>query len=290
MSNNEGIQLKRLFDVSNVAKSTYHYSLTHNVIEKKDEVIVQALMKLPEEQLRQGTKHKMSFLKDMGIEVKYKRLLRICNKYGFLSKIRRLRYPKGYYAKHKQELKETVVDNILNREFKCDKVLTKLCTDITYIKVKGGWLFLSVIIDLCNREIVSYAVSKTIDTAIAIETARKLKVKYPELSGCLLHSDQGCTYTSKAFHNFVIENNFIRSMSRKGNCHDNAIVENFFGTFKNESIYKQTLKNGKLTYAEMEKVIDEYIDYYNNRRIQERIGFKTPVEYRKELVAHNVVL
>ena len=202
MSNNEGIQLKRLFDVSNVAKSTYHYSLTHNVIEKKDEVIVQALMKLPEEQLRQGIKHKMSFLKDMGIEVKYKRLLRICNKYVFLSKIRKLRYPKGYYTKHKQELKETVVDNILNREFKCDKVLTKLCTDITYIKVKGGWLFLSVIIDLCNREIVSYAVSKTIDTAIAIETARKLKVKYPELSGCLLHSDQGCTYTSKAFHNF----------------------------------------------------------------------------------------
>ena len=108
----------------------------------------------------------MSFLKDMGIEVKYKRLLRICNKYGFLSNIK------------------------------------KLCTNITYIKVKGGWLFLSVIIDLYNREIVSYAVSKTIDTAIAIETARKLKVKYPELSGCLLHSDQGCTYTSKAFHNF----------------------------------------------------------------------------------------
>ena len=79
-------------------------------------------------------------------------------------------------------------------------------------------------------------------------------------------------------------------MSMKGNCHDNAIVENFFGTFKNESIYKQTLKNGKLTYAEMEKVIDEYIDYYNNRKIQERIGFKTPVEYKKELVAHNVVL
>ncbi|MGP1439036.1 MAG: IS3 family transposase [Treponema sp.] len=73
-------------------------------------------------------------------------------------------------------------------------------------------------------------------------------------------------------------------MSRKGNCYDNAIVENFFGTFKSESIYKKTLKNGKLTYEQMEKMIDEYIEYYNNRHRQERIGFKSSVEYRKELI------
>jgi len=71
-------------------------------------------------------------------------------------------------------------------------------------------------------------------------------------------------------------------MSRKGNYHDNAIVENFFGTLKNESIYKKTLKNGKLTYKEMQKIIDEYIEYYNNRRIQERLGFRSPVDFRKE--------
>ena len=71
-------------------------------------------------------------------------------------------------------------------------------------------------------------------------------------------------------------------MSRRGNCHDNAIVENFFGTLKNESIYKKTLKNGKLTYKEMQKIIDEYIEYYNNRRIQERLGFRGPVDFRKE--------
>ena len=109
-----------------------------------------------------------------------------------------------------------------HREFECDKLLTKLCTDITYVKIK--------------------AVSKTIDTALAIETVRKLRAKYGDLNDCLLHSDQGCTYTSNTFDNFVRENNFIRSMSRRGNCHDNAIVENFFGTLKNESIYKKTLK------------------------------------------------
>ena len=281
-SKNEGIQLKLLFSVSDVAKSSYHYSLKHNVIEEKDMIIVEALNKLSEEQLKRGTKHKRKFLEDMGIKIGYKRLWRICHRYGFLSDIRILKHPKNYYAQHKMEVKNTTVNNILNREFECDKLLTKLCTDITYVKIKDGWLFLSVIIDLCNREIVSYAVSNTIDTALAIETVRKLKAKYGDLNDCLLHSDQGCTYTSNTFDNFVRENNFIRSMSRRGNCHDNAIVENFFGTLKNESIYKKTLKNGKLTYKEMQKMIEEYIEYYNNRRIQERLGFKSPVDFRKE--------
>ena len=261
--------------------------ITYRIIQlkKKDEVIIQALMTLSEEQLMRGTKNKMDSLKDIGIKISYKRLWRICNKYGFLSDIRKRRYPKDYYPKHKQELKDSVVDNILNREFECNKPLTKLCTDITYINIKGGkWLFLNVIIGLCTREIVSYCVSKSIDTKLAIDTVKKLKMKYCDINGCLLHSDQGCTYTSKEFHKFIIENNFIRSMSRKGNCHDNAIVENFFGTFKSESIYKETLKNGMLTYSEMEKVIDEYIEYYNNRRKQERISFKTPLKYRKELI------
>lgn len=285
ISNEKGFQVNRLCAVSNVAKSSYYHYLSHNTIEKKDEVIIQALMTLSKEQLMRGTKNKMDSLKDIGIKISYKRLWRICNKYGFLSDIRKRRYPKDYYPKHKQELKDSVVDNILNREFECNKPLTKLCTDITYIKIKGGkWLFLSVIIDLCTREIVSYCVSKSIDTKLAIDTVKKLKMKYCDINGCLLHSDQGCTYTSKEFHKFIIENNFIRSMSRKGNCHDNAIVENFFGTFKSESIYKETLKNGMLTYSEMEKVIDEYIEYYNNRRKQERISFKTPLEYRKELI------
>lgn len=285
ISNEKGFQVNRLCAVSNVAKSSYYHYLSHNTIEKKDEVIIQALMTLSKEQLMRGTKNKMDSLKDIGIKISYKRLWRICNKYGFLSDIRKRKYPKDYYPKHKQELKDSVVDNILNREFECNKPLTKLCTDITYIKIKGGkWLFLSVIIDLCTREIVSYCVSKSIDTKLAIDTVKKLKMKYCDINGCLLHSDQGCTYTSKEFHKFIIENNFIRSMSRKGNCHDNAIVENFFGTFKSESIYKETLKNGMLTYSEMEKVIDEYIEYYNNRRKQERISFKTPLEYRKELI------
>ena len=285
ISNEKGFQVNRLCAVSNVAKSSYYHYLSHNTIEKKDEVIIQALMTLSKEQLMRGTKNKMDSLKDIGIKISYKRLWRICNKYGFLSDIRKRKYPKDYYPKHKQELKDSVVDNILNREFECNKPLTKLCTDITYIKIKGGkCLFLSVIIDLCTREIVSYCVSKSIDTKLAIDTVKKLKMKYCDINGCLLHSDQGCTYTSKEFHKFIIENNFIRSMSRKGNCHDNAIVENFFGTFKSESIYKETLKNGMLTYSEMEKVIDEYIEYYNNRRKQERISFKTPLEYRKELI------
>ncbi|MGP1439037.1 MAG: DDE-type integrase/transposase/recombinase [Treponema sp.] len=186
VSNEKGHEVNRLCNISKVAKSSYYHYLSHNVIEEKDKVIVEALMKLPKEQLMKGTKDKVISLKGMGIEISYKHLWRICNKYGFLSEVRQKRYPKDYYAKHKEELKETVADNILNREFNCDKPLTKLCTDITYVKVKGGWLFLSVIIDLCTREIVSYCVSKTINTKLTIDTVKKLKMKYPDIDGCYI--------------------------------------------------------------------------------------------------------
>ena len=133
--------------------------------------------------------------------------------------------------------------------------------------------------------------SKKVDTYLVIESIKKLKATYSSIGGCLLHSDRGATYTSKEFFAFVKMSGCKQSMSRKGNCYDNAIVENFFGTFKNESIYKDTLKNGKLEYKEMEKVIVEFIDYYNNRRTQKGLAFMSPYDFKIDILKNteNVV-
>lgn len=264
-----------------ITRSSYYYSLSHNAIKERDKKIVEAIKNLPGEQRIRGTEQKVIFLGKQGIKVSYKRLWRICHENGLLSHIRKRKHPKNYYASHKEEMKHTVSENILNRNFKSEKPLKKMCTDITYIKVKRGWLYLSVIIDLYNREIISFVCSNSVDTKLALDTVANLKKLYHHVEEeCILHSDQGATYTSKEFHNFIIDNGFIQSMSRKGNCHDNAVVENFFGTLKSEIEYEEILKNGTFSYTKMEKLIAEFIKYYNARRIQKLLGFKSPIEYR----------
>ncbi|TYT78674.1 DDE-type integrase/transposase/recombinase [Treponema phagedenis] len=99
----------------------------------------------------------------------------------------------------------------------------------------------------------------------------------------LLHSDQGTTYTSHAYREKLTELGMIQSMSRRGNCWDNACIENFFGTIKCESGYYDTLKNGLLTYKQMEELIGKYIEFFNNERIQKKLGWKSPVDFRTQV-------
>ncbi|QEK02947.1 IS3 family transposase [Treponema phagedenis] len=171
---------------------------------------------------------------------------------------------------------------MLNREFVATTFLSKLVTDISYFRVKGGWLYLSPILDLYNREIVAYACSRHVDAQLAVDTVTHRAEKY-SLEGVLLHSDQGATYTSHAYREKLTELGMIQSMSRRGNCWDNACIENFFGTIKCESGYYDTLKNGLLTYKQMEELIGKYIEFFNNERIQKKLGWKSPVDFRTQV-------
>ena len=284
-SEQQGQNVMRLCQHANIPRSSYYSFFKHNKIEQRDKVIYEAILQLPEKDAKRGYRIKAKLLKNSGMDVSNKQMWRICNKFGLLSTIRKRKHPKDYYVKHRDVLKETVVENILKRQFKSSQPLKKLCTDITYVKVKNGWLFLSVIIDLCTKEIVSYICSRRIDAKLVTDTVQKLKEVYPDIKNCILHSDQGTTYTSVEFKQILKESGFVQSMSRKGNCYDNAIVENFFGTFKNESIYKETLKKGKLKYKEMKLLITEFIDYYNNKRIQEGLEFLSPSDFKIKTIA-----
>lgn len=283
-SETQGQPVIRLCHHAKMSKSSYYSFFKHNKVEQRDNNIYEAILQLSEKEMERGYKIKTQLLKKAGLDVSDKQVLRVCKKYNLLSKIRKRKHPKDYYAKHREVLKETVAENILNRQFKSCQPLKKLCTDITYVKVKKGWLFLSVIIDLCTREIVSYVCSRHVDVKLVTDTMKKLKDVYPDIKDCILHSDQGATYTSLEFKRILKESGFVQSMSRKGNCYDNAIVENFFGTFKNESIYKETLKEDKLKYNEMKLLITDFIDYYNNKRIQKELGFLSPSDFKIKII------
>ena len=169
--------------------------------------------------------------------------------------------------------------NILNRNFSSDVPMKKLVTDITYLPTKEGWCYLNAILDLFNREIISYRISKSMTLGFVLETVKDISNE-SFCDGTLLHSDQGFSYTNPAFRKLLYNLNLIQSISRKGNCWDNACMENFFGILKSElNIPKRSPKNLK-SFQDMRASIDQYIFWYNNERIQKKLGYTSPIQYR----------
>lgn len=170
----------------------------------------------------------------------------------------------------------TVAPNVLKRVFKSERPDQKWATDVTEFKVKDQKLYLSPIIDLFNGEIVSYNLSQSANfkqVTDMLKTAfRKLDCK----TDLILHSDQGWQYQMKAYQHMLKGKGITQSMSRKGNCLDNAIIENFFGTIKSELFYLKKYDS----VQQLSKEIKQYITYYNNDRIRINLNGMSPVQYR----------
>jgi len=199
-----------------------------------------------------------------------KTILRIMKKYGLLSEIRRRRKWKQMGQQlHKYE-------NLLNREFHADKPNHKWVTDISYIRTGQGVLYLSIIRDLFDNSIVAYKTATNQTVNLVLDTIRQAMQKEKEVAAELqLHSDQGSQYTSQAYFDLTKEYGITPSMSRRGNCYDNALAENFFSIIKTECLYRQIPS----TFKEARELIDNYIYFYNNQRIQLKTGV-TPLEQR----------
>lgn len=144
----------------------------------------------------------------------------------------------------------------------------------------SGKLYLSPILDLHNREIVSYNISRSPNFSQTLDMLNKAFEKYTDLRGLILHSDQGWQYQMTRYHKILKEKGIIQSMSRKGNCLDNSLMENFFGKMKNEMFYgyEYTFQ----TLEELKKAMEDYIEYYNTQRITVKLKGLTPVEYRNQ--------
>jgi transposase InsO family protein len=176
-----------------------------------------------------------------------------------------------------------VADNILNRDFTADAPNQKWVADITYIPTEEGWLYLAAVLDLFSRKIVGWATSDRINEALVTEALRRaIAIRNPP-PGLLHHSDRGSQYAADGYQKILEDMEMQCSMSRKGNCWDNAVMERFFGSLKVEEVYRQIYK----TRAQAEKALLLYIEwFYNTGRRHAALGYLTPAEvetrYQKE--------
>ena len=192
-----------------------------------------------------------------------KTILRVMKKYELLSEIRRRRKWKQMGQQlHKYE-------NLLNREFQTNRPNHKWVTDISYIRTRQGILYLSIIRDLFDNSIVAYKTGTTQTVNLVLDTIRLAMQKEKKVAAELqLHSDQGSQYTSQAYFDLTKEYGITPSMSRRGNCYDNAMAENFFSIIKTECIYRHLPSS----FDEARTRIDNYIYFYNHLRIQLKTG------------------
>lgn len=170
-----------------------------------------------------------------------------------------------------------IAPDLLKRDFTAYEPNRKWVTDITYIQYGSTTKYLSTIMDLFNNEIVAYKLYEHQQTPLVIDTLKMALENRDHPEGVILHSDQGSVYTSYAFQDFVKRHHLVSSMSRRGNCWDNAVIESFHSSLKSEEF--QYVKFNSLGDREVDERITHYLNYYNEERIQEKLGYLTPLTY-----------
>ena len=213
------------------------------------------------------------WLERNGIYRNPKTVLRVMQKYGLLSVVKRKKYRKYGECLHRYP-------NLLNRDFSASRPNQKWVTDISYIPTKQGFLFLSVIRDLYDNSIVAYKTGTEQNINLVLSTIRAAKKKEKVTAELQLHSDQGFQYTSQAYFKLTQSYGITPSMSRRGNPYDNALAENFVSILKSECIHRVKLQ----TFTEARHLIDAYIHFYNHQRIQLKTKL-TPLEKRSQFLA-----
>ena len=264
-------EMCRFFKVS---RSGYYDYVNRKDIPAKDLPLAEQIRECQEEtNSTYGYRRVHIWLEKRGIHHNPKTILRVMRKYNLLSVVRRKRYIN--YGQHLHRY-----PNLLNRDFKAERPNQKWVTDISYIRTGEGFLYLSIIRDLYDNSIVAYKTSTCQNINLVLSTLSAAKKKEKVTGELQLHSDQGFQYTSQEYFNLTTSYNINQSMSRRGNPYDNALAENFFSILKTECINRVKLK----TYNEARTLIDEYIYFYNNQRIQLKTKL-TPLEKRCQYTA-----
>ena len=248
-----------------VSRSGYYDYVKRQRIPARDTNVEKWIRQCQQESRKTyGYRRVWLWLRARNIHRNPKTILRIMQKYGLLSEIRRRRK----WVQMGQQLHK--YENLLNRQFSADRPNHKWVTDISYIHTGQGVLYLSMIRDLYDNSIVAYKTASQQTVNLVLDTIRLAikKEKNRVAAELQLHSDQGFQYTSQGYFNLIQSYGITPSMSRRGNCYDNAMAENFFSILKTECIYRHKPK----TLDEARMLIDDYIYFYNNQRIQLKTG------------------
>lgn len=221
---------------------------------------------------RYGYRRITSTLKNNGVQINHKRVARIMYECGLKSLVRIKKY-KSYKGQQGK-----IARNLLQRDFKAQKPNQKWVTDVTEFNVSGQKLYLAPIMDLYNGEIVSYNLSQRPTFNQTMDMLTKALHKLPQNCRPILHSDQGWQYQMKQYQSQLRQRRIKQSMSRRGNCLDNAAMESFFATLKSEMFHLKKFNS----IEELKKDINNYINYYNNDRIKQKLNGLSPVQYRTQ--------
>lgn len=271
------MELRHKYDLSILLKclkmprsSFYYYVKQIGRVDKYQEIKKMIQEFYHRHKGRVGYRRMKLLLSNHGYIINHKTVFRLMGVLKLRSVIRVKKY-KSYKGEQGR-----IAANILNRNFKAEQPNQKWATDVTEFKVSGRKLYLSPIIDLYNQEIISYELSESPKFKSVLNMLEKAFKKVSVKQPLVLHSDQGWQYQMKQYQQVLAENGITQSMSRRGNCLDNAIIENFFGIIKSELFYINKFDS----IEHLKKAIEDYIKYYNNERIKLNLNGMSPIQYR----------
>ena len=266
-------KLSLLLEIAELPRSTYYYYIKHMKDEDKySEIRKQITDIFHENKGRYGYRRITMEMHNRGYVINHKTVLRLMNeeKIKCMVRIKKYRSYKGEVGK--------VAPNLLERDFSTSAPNEKWVTDVTEFSLFGRKLYLSPILDLYSSYLVSYTISEHPALSLVLNMARQALSVLFRGAEPILHSDQGWQYQHKQYQKLLKDHGIKQSMSRKGNCLDNAVIENFFGLVKSELLYMKEFDS----MDQFKDELIEYLDYYNNRRIKAKLKGLPPAVHRKQ--------
>jgi putative transposase len=263
--------VKALIKLAGIPRSTYYYCVKNfDRLDPDKEVksLIQAIY--DEHEGRFGYRRIRDELRNRGHRVNHKKVQRIMKDLGLkcLVRIKKYRSYKGKVGK--------IAPNILDRNFRAEKPNEKWVTDISEFKLFGEKLYLSPVLDLFNGEVITYTIGSRPTYSLVSTMLDQALARITDQDTLLLHSDQGWHYQMKQYRKVLTERGVTQSMSRKGNCYDNAVMESFFGILKSELLYLKEFES----VEHFKQELANYMNYYNNKRIKAKLKGMSPVQYR----------
>lgn len=265
-----------LLEIAQLPRASFYYHLKQMKRADKYETAKAEITAIYHENKgRYGYRRITEELRNRKIHLNHKTVQRLMKQLGLVCRVRMKKY-----RSYKGEV-GTIAPNLLQRNFHADKPNQKWVTDVTEFSLFGDKLYLSPILDLYSSDLVSYTISDRPVLSMVTSMLDKALEQIPDGTNLILHSDQGWQYQHKQYQQILKNKGVQQSMSRKGNCLDNAVIENFFGLLKSELFYLQEFKS--MEHFRQELI--EYLDYYNNRRIKAKLKGLPPAIHRQHALS-----